>query len=90
MYYVLCIMHSNYVLWFMYYALYTMHYVLCVMHYVLSTMCYVLCPVDIFHGLSPMYYVICTLKDLREMESIGIPTTAQGMGIISSNVLCTM
>ena len=78
----------------MYYALYIMDYVLRIMHYVLSTMCcvvcsmcYVLWTMYIFHGSRPKYYVLCTLKDLREMESTGIPTTAQGMGIISSNGL---
>ena len=53
-------------------------------------MYYVLCPMDYVHISWIKSYVLCTLKDLREMESTGIPTTAQGMGIISSNVLCTV
>ena len=58
------------------------------MCYVLYVMAYGQC--SYFHGLSPMYYVPYTSKDSREVESIGIPTPAQGMGILSSNGLCTL
>ena len=66
------------------------YYVLSTMDYVLCTMCCDPWTMSLFHGLSPMYYILGTLRDPREMESLGIPTTAQGMGIISYNVLCIM